>query len=448
MEEIKQAFHEVMYKYKKPFGNAGVEANLQAWQREKSKLLALLRRHPQWVENEKAVVIRFTEGRGIEQDVVDETAFTLLDIAQEQIPQVGFAAFRDAFNAVVSCYATTLPEEALQLVREHGGIKCATGQKASRILGSLCRQFGVDRHPRYNAVYAQIADALNPLQITRTAILSVHPCDFLEMSNRDNTWTSCHGLSSGGYQMGTLSYMTDDVSMVLYTVDNDVQDHFYRAPRHSRQVYIYKDNALYQSRMYPSDASDLMNQYRSMVQKVIATCLGVPNLWTLKKERTDINAHIETADGSMQYPDYCFHGNFSVLKNTDLDGIISVGAPPLCVCCGNQITIRRTSLQCDCENVFVCKECGETVSPDNCRYRDGAFYCKKCLHICASCGNAVRGEMYPAFDRRGRMVQVCAACHAVAMSPCGRCSVQGICRIIGRNLCPRAAVNETAGGAA
>lgn len=111
------------------------------------------------------------------------------------------------------------------------------GQKTSRIIGKLCRSFGVDGHERYNAVFAQLSDSLNPLQMLKTALLSLHPCDFLEMSNKDNTWTSCHNLESGSYQAGTLSYMTDDVSMIFFTVDPEVKDHYYRAPRRSRQMF-------------------------------------------------------------------------------------------------------------------------------------------------------------------------------------------------------------------
>ena len=448
MEELKQAFYDVMHKYQKRFGETGVMANLNTWAQKKASLISILRNHPNWNEAEKAIVFRFSEGRGIERDVVDEIAFTMLDIAREEVAPEGYQAFSEAFQAAIGEYSTTLSETALEVVRNRGGIKCATGQKASRIIGKLCRQFGVDGHKRYNAVFAQIADALNPLQMERTAILSVHPCDYLEMSNRDNTWNSCHGLDNGGYQMGTLSYMLDDVSMVLYTVDNDVKDHFYKAPRRSRQMYFFKDNILFQSRMYPSDANDLMDQYRAIVQKAIAICLGVPNLWTLKKERAEVSAHCSSADGSMQYPDYAYYGNISVLKYTALDQVLTIGAPPLCVACGRKLTSRSKTLKCSCADTVVCKECGETVTDENANYVDGYFQCKKCLHICAVCGRATKGEMFAAFDRRGQMVQVCAECHAISMTPCGNCSVQRVCRIIGRTLCPRVAVADMTGGAA
>lgn len=70
MEEIKNAFYEVMYKYQKSFSEEGVMENLREWAEAKSELMNLLRLHPDWNEEAKAVVIEFKEGRGIERDVV------------------------------------------------------------------------------------------------------------------------------------------------------------------------------------------------------------------------------------------------------------------------------------------------------------------------------------------------------------------------------------------
>ena len=144
MEELKQAFYDVMHKYQKRFGEVGVIANLNTWAQKKQTLLAILRKHPNWNETEKAIVFRFSEGRGIERDVVDEIAFAMQDIAREEITPEGYPAFSEAFHAAIGEYSSTLSETALEVVRNRGGIRCATGQKASRIIGKLCRQFGVD----------------------------------------------------------------------------------------------------------------------------------------------------------------------------------------------------------------------------------------------------------------------------------------------------------------
>lgn len=109
MEELKQAFYEVMYKYEKAFSETGVMANLNAWARNKAPLLELLRNHPQWDEEAKAIVFTFDEGRGIERDVVDEIAFAMEDLATETIGEKErLENFQIALRTAVSEYGSTL----------------------------------------------------------------------------------------------------------------------------------------------------------------------------------------------------------------------------------------------------------------------------------------------------------------------------------------------------
>lgn len=265
------------------------------------------------------------------------------------------------------------------------------------------------------------------------------------MSNKDNTWTSCHNLESGSYQAGTLSYMTDDVSMIFFTVDPEVKDHYYRAPRRSRQMFFYKDQTLFQSRLYPSDLSEQMDLYRSIVQKAIATCLGVPNRWVLKKKREDVNECCTSGEGSRQYPDYNYYGNLSMLKTAAAPSHFVIGGPSLCVCCGQ--AYHSGHLKCRCEDTVVCKDCGNTVPKQNARYIEGVYHCHACLHICGSCGEMIHGTMYPAYDRRGRLVEICEACYRASLEPCAACSVCSICRIIGNAFCHRTSVTAAEGGA-
>ena len=444
MEELKKAFYEVMYKYEKSFSEEGVLANLNAWLNAKTPLIELLRRHPNWNEEAKAVVLEFKEGRGIERDVVDEIAFNLLTLADEVIPVENRNAFYTAFNAAIGEYSDTLSESRLEIIRQTGGIKCATGQKTSRIIGKLCRKFGMEAHASYNNMYASLSDALNPLQIAKTAVLSVHPCDFLEMSSKSNSWTSCHNLNDGSYQGGTLSYMIDDVTMIFFTVDPDVTDHYYRAPRRTRQLFFYKENCLYQSRLYPGEVADVITQNREIVHKILATCLGVPNLWVLKSKRNEVDC-CESAEESAQYADYDYYGNLSFIKGTEHISHMVIGAKPICVCCGSLFNPRR-SIKCNCADTVVCTDCGRTVPINQARYDAEAYHCHACLHICSACGRVTRDTMYPAFDRRGNMIEVCLDCYNASTEPCFACSVKGICGIIGNSLCQRAAIQHTTSG--
>ena len=212
MDELKQQFYEVMHKYQKPFSEEGVTANLTQWNEPKQGLLQLLRRHPLWNEKELAIVFRVEERREIDRITVDETRAAILELGRRACTDdTVYENFETALRAATADYARIPNEYRLDTIRQYGGIKCAPGQKASRIINRLCMKFHLDqieeeaetgepdnRYMRtvkpYNALFARLADALNPAHIEKTAVLSIHPCDFLEMSNRDNTWSSCHCL--------------------------------------------------------------------------------------------------------------------------------------------------------------------------------------------------------------------------------------------------------------
>lgn len=444
MNEIKKAFYDVMYKYQKFFSEPGVDANLMAWEKNKGRLTNLLRHHPNWNEQELAIIFDLSVSREIERDVVDECKFALGELVNE----VGLSHeqrlnFDAALLAATAEYSQTPSENSIATIKARAGIKCAPGQKTSRIIGRLCNHFGIDRHRSYNQVFARLADAFNPLQVQKTGVLSVHPCDFLEMSNKDSTWSSCHGLDHGGYQSGCLSYLADAVTMIFFTVDDDVTNNFYKHPKRTRQIFCYTDNLLLQSRLYPNDNNEQCEQNRGLVQKAIAECLRTPNLWTIKIKHDETKEYFSAVEGSRQYPDYSSYRRVSLLKGADCHGHLHIGHPALCVCCGRPF--RSGDLKCNCENLVVCTDCGQTVSASNARYSDGAYYCNACLHICAACHQTVHTDMYPAFNREGRMVEVCADCYQAMIGACASCCVAPVCAMLaGARFCQRTAITAAA----
>lgn len=125
------------------------------------------------------------------------------------------------------------------------------------------------------------------------------------MSNRDNTWSSCHCLEGGGYRGGCQSYMGDAVSMIFFTVSDEYTQNFHTAPRITREIFCYKENVLLQSRLYPTDLEDQKTLYRGIVQQAIAVCLDKPNLWSIKRGK-ETEPYCESAADSNHYPDYAY----------------------------------------------------------------------------------------------------------------------------------------------
>ena len=341
---------------------------------------------------------------------------------------------------------------ASRTLREHG-LKEQAKEKASRIINRLCMKFHLDqieeeaeagepdnRYMRtvkpYNALFARLADALNPAHIEKTAVLSIHPCDFLEMSNRDNTWSSCHCLEGGGYRGGCQSYMGDAVSMIFFTVSDEYTQDFQTAPRITREIFCYKDNVLLQSRLYPTDLEDQKTLYRSIVQQAIATCLDKPNLWSIKRGK-ETEPYCESAVDSNHYPDYEYgYAVVSLLKGESDYGKMTIGSVARCVCCGGEQKNHRSIRCAECGNMYVCKGCGKTVHGYG-RYIDNHFYCNECSYECTVCKERFIGMPRIGIARSGERRGICTACYEQVIGVCGNCTIHGDCLSIGANrFCP------------
>ena len=61
MNTLTEQFYDVMHKYGKSFGIAGVQKNLEQWKAGKKDLHALLQKHPDWNEDEMAVVLHYVK---------------------------------------------------------------------------------------------------------------------------------------------------------------------------------------------------------------------------------------------------------------------------------------------------------------------------------------------------------------------------------------------------
>lgn len=383
----------------------------------------------------------------------------MLVLAQEaRLSDNDLLDFQTALDAATADYSTVPNEIRLGTIRTRGHIKCAKGQKASRIINRLCCKFGLDRYQvervqgehgdnpvvvqvkPYNAVFARLADSLNPVQIPKTGILSVHPCDFLEMSSQKNSWHSCHCLANGSWRAVCQSYMGDGVGMIFFTVDNDVKSNFYQAPRLTRQIFCYKNGLLLQSRLYPNNDDDTRKLYRGLVQRAISTCLGLPNLWKTKAELYEIQPFWITPEESLHYRDY--NNGYAALSF--LDGIknygqLVIGSQSRCVVCGRVHTNNR-SIKCDyCTEIVVCKACGSIVPHHMGHYMDEAFFCNECVAQCDVCHTWIQGAgLHQVINRHGQAVRLCEACHSTATGDCVTCSSREICQIINANrFCTR-----------
>ena len=339
----------------------------------------------------------------------------------------------DDFATKVNRYATPFDYEKKGKTITFGAV---AGQKVSRIVSKFFKNYDFDKivdmqtdtwyddngvfHSRdrdhgWNKRFAEFADAINPLNIKRWTIISVNPVDYLTMSF-GNGWASCHtpdkenkrradGNYSGCYCSGTLSYMLDKPTLIMYTVNEKYKGReFCLQDKMNRCNFHIGEDKFIQGRLYPDgrDAgkeTSMAGQFRAVMQKVLTECVKEANLWKVLKGTGNCCRFATSAPYATNYPDWTHYDdcNVSLLKreeDTNNTRII-IGHTPICPCCGDTHT-REEYLACyDCteEGNFVeCAHCSSRINLDNgdyifdedtenyycdeyCANQDDCYYC-------------------------------------------------------------------------
>lgn len=394
-EILMPKLRKLLSEYDYSFSEHALESIINEWNLQKEPLRNILRKHPNWNETDDMVAFDIDLKRDIDEKATIEFmcwAMTVLGLDYQDDE----SSMWKVRNFPKEQFVT---QEMIDIVRAtYPDFKASVGQKTSRAMHKLFCELGLDKNPEYNREFAKYADALNPLKITRHTVISLNLLDFLTMSF-GNSWASCHTIDknnrrgmpnsfTGCYSSGTLSYALDSTSMVFYTVDSKYSgNEYYFEPKMNRQMFHFGEDKLVQGRLYPQSCDNgSMNEYaqfRNLMQEIIALGLGVPNLWTLKRG-TDACMEAIWTHGT-HYPDYRHFSNctVSILKNSENEMRMTVGAEPICIECGCRHS-EAESISC-CSHGYVCEHCGCRIDDDDARWVDGEPYCCECVSWCDRC---------------------------------------------------------------
>lgn len=278
-----------------------------------------------------------------------------------------------------------------------------------------------------------------------TLCFSVHPLDYLTISENDYNWNSCHSLS-GDYRAGNLSYMMDKVTFICYLKgDADIE----LVPgvtwnNKKWRVLMYLDergHILFTGKQYPFESVSGMD---FILKKGLAVIAGneqwVPwqrgisdklpiagmdadiqlkkNYIVYNSEIKGINDMVRDVEGSKQYNDVLRNNKYSVWytyayhtpifndktilpKSATLP--LEVGGMTYCLECGKAECLEgHATMMClECEFKYgnsvgdiitVCDRCGDRILCENSYYVENECICENCFNeltsICDICNNS------------------------------------------------------------
>ena len=389
----------------------------------KSGLRAILRRVKGWNEQLQAVVINGTRTHNPDWYKVlclaKRICRSWLDAAETY-------AEMDKRRCVLEWLASNACDTdsaGFRLLNEFAPKAYRKGRKLSRVFNDFAKAIGVydgAAGSKYQRLFAELADEINSKKIDFKLYLSINPAHFLTASNpyydtRGEMMVSCHSLNSemvhgGYYSAGTVGYARDSVTMVAFTAANPDNPETLNNRKTSRQLFMYsgavgRGRALLQSRMYHTSNTgngssyggcDTVHPdaplYRDLVQRVISEGEGYLNLWSTANydnNQQAIFAHKHKDFGG--YADWQLYDGENIKISVQKEALekhdcpdFTVGAPGLCVCCGEEISGSTHYCEsCDPESTETCYECGCRIAQEDCCWvynSDGEY-----VAVCPDC---------------------------------------------------------------
>ena len=138
-------------------------------------------------------------------------------------------------------------------------------RKGSKLVKSF-RHFVKDNDRSLTDIQNEASRIIQEDKIEGTLCLSVHPLDFLSLSENTYNWRSCHSLD-GEYRAGNLSYMMDKHTIICYLkgADNVNLQAFHPEVKWNSKkwrvlLYISEDwNMIFAGRQYPFESKTGMD---------------------------------------------------------------------------------------------------------------------------------------------------------------------------------------------
>ena len=308
--------------------------------------------------------------------------------------------------------------------------KFCKGMKLMRALKELNEKFEIMPTKAFDEFRNFISCYTQDKTHKGTFYLSIHPLDYMTMSDNENDWSSCMSWKNeGDYRIGTVEMMNSPCVVVGYLAnENDpyhigdcyIKDDNYWNNKTWRCLYVITEEAITSVKDYPYFSPGLTQVGLSKLKELAEANLGwyYEDDYTSTKygffdiPETDKCISYETDEmyndfGSTIHYSY-FSKEIKNLLKPNRYTYINYSGPTSCCQCGQVFHVEDHSALCcwNCRPGRCCDECGCALYNDNDEYWVG-----DCCY-CESCYNDVTTYI-PYYDERVHNDEVITVCPVV-----------------------------------
>ena len=290
--------------------------------------------------------------------------------------------------------------------------KVQHGCKTIRALSKLANIFNIEGFEDFRICHSQI---LNQKTLSGKLTLSIHPLDYMTMSDNNLGWESCMSWSQfGGYRQGTVEMMNSPYVIVAY-LSAESPMHICGQEWNNkkwRQLFVVTPSVIAGVKDYPYHNEDLGREVMKWLIELAKTNLS----WSFGEITTFCDCgHMMNVNGlefsldfstNMMYNDFGCLDRHLVTFVTDLeeDDFSVYGAANRkylhvkysgsnqCMICGdlNPLFDDESCLACEeCQDILRCDMCGDSTSETT--RIDGYELCWDCydnrVQHCEVCGD-------------------------------------------------------------
>lgn len=290
---------------------------------------------------------------------------------------------------------------------------------------------------RIQDLYSTYTQKLTTNKKMMNVYLSIHPLDYLTVSENKYGWRSCHALSDGDYRGGNFNYMVDKTTLVAYIMEDKDENLFNDTywpmgdvqwnSKIWRCLVHLNEKGIIINTQYPYKSDVFLNQLEVVLDKI------TDNTFT-KKEDFNKPKRVtwNNIDNPMFYSDLDNNNRGAYIKELKDEevyrlsngilgySIIDIGEDAYCFECGSGIATEGYDCTCQCcrgSKESQCDNCGNYWDTDDMYYLNSENICPDCrdqyYFECPDCGELFHNDYAHYNSLFG--VNLCDRCHGAIM---------------------------------
>ena len=154
-------------------------------------------------------------------------------------------------------------------------LKVQHGCKISKILGKIAAAYNIPGFEDYRICLSQI---INEKETEGIVHLSIHPLDYMTMSDNECGWDSCMSWrKEGSYRQGTVEMMNSPAVVVAYISSKDDMDlpaDFCWSNKKWRQLFVINEDLIVSVKDYPQHNPTLTLEITNWLRELAEKNLG------------------------------------------------------------------------------------------------------------------------------------------------------------------------------